>query len=117
MSAGAPLPERPCPLETYLEVVAGAWTPRILWCLLQGHPYRFADFQRALPGISPKVLTRKLRDLERHHLVRRTAYPGAVPHVEYALTQRAAVLAPVFAAMEDAAETLFGPSPAGDGGA
>ena len=84
MSAGAPLPERPCPLETYLEVVAGAWTPRILWCLLQGHPYRFADFQRALPGISPKVLTRKLRDLERHHLVRRTAYPGAVPHVEYA---------------------------------
>jgi DNA-binding HxlR family transcriptional regulator len=96
-----------CSLERYLDAVSGAWTPRILWCLLEGRPYRFADLERTVVGISPKVLTQKLRNLERHQLVKRMVHASSTPHVEYSLTDRGWALAPVFRAMELAAVELF----------
>ncbi|AVO59203.1 winged helix-turn-helix transcriptional regulator [Pseudomonas chlororaphis] len=102
-------PSLRCPLEQYLSVISGAWTSRIIWCLLQGRAYRFADIERAIDGISPKVLTKKLRDLEREHFVQRTVMNASkTPHVEYMLTDRGRALEPVFRAMEVAAMQLFG---------
>lgn len=101
-----------CPLEQYLSVMSGAWTSRIMWCLLQGNTYRFADIQRAVSGISPKVLTKKLRDLERENFVQRTVVNSSkTPHVEYTLTERGQTLEPVFRAMEVVAMELFKPEP------
>ena len=101
-------PPRPCPLEKYLAIVSPLWVPRILWFLLDG-PQRFAELQRNLDGISAKVLAAKLRALEREGIVQRTVYPTIPPRVEYAMTQRARAFAPVFRAMEQAANDLFGP--------
>ena len=69
-----PFRPRPCPLEKYLELMSGSWVVRILWHLLDPDgPRRFSDLQRALGGISAKVLTQKLRTLEREGFVARTA--------------------------------------------
>lgn len=106
------LPGVRCPLEQYLTVMSGAWTSRIMWCLLQGDTYRFADLQRAVSGISPKVLTKKLRDLERENFIERTViHSSKTPHVEYKLTERGKALEPVYRVMEVVAMELFEPEP------
>jgi DNA-binding HxlR family transcriptional regulator len=102
-------PPRPCPLERYLDVVSGAWVPRIISYLLEG-PHRFADLQRNIEGVSAKVLTSKLRALEREQIVQRTVLPASPPQVEYALTERGRAFEPVFRAMEETAGRVFSES-------
>lgn len=99
-------PPRPCPLEQYLEVISGAWVPRILWYLLD-RPHRFGELRRSINGVSAKVLTAKLRALERQDLVVRMVNPTSPPQVTYSLTDRGHALEPVFRAMEKAARRLF----------
>jgi DNA-binding HxlR family transcriptional regulator len=82
------LPE--CSVETQqvrdvLETIADKWTLVVLDAL-DGETLRFADLQRAVGGISQKVLTHTLRALERNGFVTRTVYPEVPPRVEYALT-------------------------------
>lgn len=83
--------------------------PRIIWYLLEG-PHRFADLQRNIEGVSAKVLTNKLRALERKQVVQRTVLPTSPPQVEYALTERGRGFEPVFRAMEETASRLFSES-------
>jgi len=99
-------PPRPCPLERYLGIVSGTWVPRIIWSLLEGLR-RFADLQRDIGDVSAKVLTSKLRALEREQIVQRTVLPTSPPQVEYALTERGRAFELVFRAMEEAASRLF----------
>ena len=80
--------------------------PRIIWSLLEG-PRRFADLQRDIGDVSAKVLTSKLRALEREQIVQRTVLPTSPPQVEYALTERGRAFEPVFRSMEEAASRLF----------
>lgn len=85
---GGKTPE--CTVETQqvrdvLETIADKWTLVVL-DELDGATLRFADLQRAVGGISQKVLTQTLRDLERNGFVSRTVYPEVPPRVEYALT-------------------------------
>lgn len=61
------------------------WAGLIIRCLEDG-PRRFSELRVPLRGITPKVLTKSLRCLERDGLVSRTSRPGPTPHVEYALT-------------------------------
>ncbi len=82
------------------------WVPRIIWYLLEG-PRRFAELQRDIDGVSAKVLTSKLRALEREEIVQRTVLPASPPQVEYALTDRGRAFEPVFRAMEESATRLF----------
>jgi DNA-binding HxlR family transcriptional regulator len=105
-TSARPAPARPYPLERYLEIVSGTWVPRIIWFLLEG-PRRFADLQRDMDGVSAKVLTSKLRALEREQVVQRTVLPKSPPQVEYALTERGRAFEPVFRSMEEAANRLF----------
>jgi DNA-binding HxlR family transcriptional regulator len=80
-----PPPPAGCPLEDVLNFLAGAWTPKILW-FLRSEPRRFGDLKRDLGGISSKVLTTRLRELETRGIVTRTVMPTSPPTVEYALT-------------------------------
>jgi len=80
-----PSPEENCPLEESLKIIAGAWTPKILW-YLQGEPRRFGDLKRDLGSISAKVLTARLRELESKGVITRTVKSTSPPTVEYALT-------------------------------
>ncbi len=61
------------------------WTLLVILCLSTG-PQRFNALQRAVVGISHRMLTVTLRKLERDGLVLRTVHPGTVPHTEYTLT-------------------------------
>jgi DNA-binding HxlR family transcriptional regulator len=76
---------RTCPSRTSLARIANKWTAMVVTVLADG-PQRFGDLRTALDGISGKVLTETLRDLERDGMVTRTAYAEIPPRVEYDLT-------------------------------
>ena len=76
-----------CPARDTLAVLADKWVILVLGTLRESEgPVRFNDLRRRLDGITQKMLTRTLRDLERHGLVRRVVYPTVPPRVEYSLT-------------------------------
>lgn len=77
--------EPTCPMEIGLNLLSGKWRLKIIWILLKG-PIRFNELQRKLPPITTKTLTRELRDLENHGLIRRTIFPEVPPKVEYSIT-------------------------------
>jgi DNA-binding HxlR family transcriptional regulator len=83
-----------CPVTTALSVIGGKWKVIILWHL-QGKVRRFGELQKAITGISQKMLTQELRDLEESGLVRRKIYPVVPPKVEYSLTEFGKTLTPV----------------------
>ncbi|MGK5676141.1 winged helix-turn-helix transcriptional regulator [Micromonospora sp. URMC 106] len=74
-----------CPSDLSPIRVGDKWGGMIIRCLEHG-PRRFSELRVPLRGITAKVLTGSLRKLERDGLVRRTAYAGAAPRVEYELT-------------------------------
>jgi len=74
-----------CPSRTSLAKIANKWTAMIVIALSDG-PLRFGALREAVDGISGKVLTETLRDLERDGILIRTMYNEMPPRVEYALT-------------------------------
>jgi DNA-binding HxlR family transcriptional regulator len=77
-----------------LRFLSATWTPEILW-FLHGQSRRFGDLRRDLAGISAKVLTVRLRALERRDVVRRTVKATSPPTVEYSLTELGRRFVPV----------------------
>src|SRR5688500_16603673 len=74
-----------CPSRTSLARIANKWTAMVVIVLGKGR-CRFGDIRTAVAGISGKVLTDTLRDLERDGLVKRQVYAEVPPRVEYELT-------------------------------
>jgi DNA-binding HxlR family transcriptional regulator len=74
-----------CPVAATLSLIEGKWKPLIIWHLRE-RKVRFNQLQQELSGISPKMLTKQLRELERDGMVERTVYPEIPPRVEYGLT-------------------------------
>ena len=74
-----------CPTRLVLNRIADKWTVLVV-ILLQDGTKRFSQLQREIDGISQKMLTQTLRNLERDGLVKRTVYASVPPHVEYDLT-------------------------------
>ncbi|MDX3799273.1 helix-turn-helix domain-containing protein [Streptomyces sp. AK04-3B] len=75
-----------CPSRTSLARIANKWTAMVVIALSAG-PLRFGDLRTSVDGISAKVLTDTLRDLERDGLVTRHVYGEVPPRVEYELTE------------------------------
>ncbi|WP_460706133.1 winged helix-turn-helix transcriptional regulator [Myceligenerans halotolerans] len=74
-----------CPVEVAIAVVGGSWKMTVVKHLLGG-PLRFGVLNRAVGPVTPRVLTRQLRDLEADGIVHREVYPEVPPRVEYSLT-------------------------------
>ncbi|GAB2582350.1 helix-turn-helix domain-containing protein [Streptomyces capparidis] len=74
-----------CPLREVLALIGDKWSAQVLVVLGEG-PRRFTELERAVDGISRRMLTLSLRSLERNGLVTRTVHPDAPPRVEYATT-------------------------------
>lgn len=83
-----------CPVQRTVAMIADKYKVLVLDQLSDG-PKRFAELQRELNGITPKVLTRQVRDLEADGLISRTMYPEMPPRVEYALTELGTSLRPI----------------------
>ncbi|WP_410660042.1 winged helix-turn-helix transcriptional regulator [Amycolatopsis sp. lyj-112] len=101
---------RTCPSRTSLARIANKWTAMVVIALGAGR-LRFGDLRTTVDGISGKVLTETLRDLERDGLIRRQAFAEIPPRVEYELTPLGQTLhAPLQAlgawALEHTAEVL-----------
>jgi DNA-binding HxlR family transcriptional regulator len=84
-----------CPVTTALSIIGGKWKVIILWHLKEGGVKRFGELQRLVSGISQKMLTQELRDLEQTGLVSRKVYPVVPPKVEYSLTETGWSLKPI----------------------
>ncbi len=93
----APPPET-CPLTLCMGYLNGAWTANILWYMSNG-PRRFTELKQDLLGVSAKVLTQRLRRMERDGLVRRCAVRSSPPSVEYSLDELGKELLPVLQAL------------------
>lgn len=93
-------PERAAPaaLQAAAAAVCKRWKPVVLWLLLNG-PRRYNALLAALDGVTPKVLTEQLRELEREGLVARHVVAGGAKHVEYRLTPLGLTLEPVLTAL------------------
>jgi len=81
-----------CPARALLDRIADKWTTLVVGLLYEKSPRRFSELRRAIGGISQKMLTQTLRDMERDGLVKRDVYPQVPPRVEYALTPLGATL-------------------------
>ncbi|MGZ0786072.1 winged helix-turn-helix transcriptional regulator [Pseudomonas saponiphila] len=88
-----------CPVEVTLDLIDGRWKGVILHQLLANEFLRFNELQRRLPGISQRLLTKQLRDLEGAGLVLRTVYAEVPPRVEYRLSEEGRSLQPVIEAL------------------
>jgi DNA-binding HxlR family transcriptional regulator len=87
-----------CPAEFTLAMIGGRWKIPVIFHLLSGAK-RFSELSRALDGVTQKMLTQQLREMERHGLVERKIYAQVPPKVEYSLTPLGRSLEPVVDAM------------------
>jgi DNA-binding HxlR family transcriptional regulator len=94
-----PVLER-CPVETTLDLISGKWKPLILFYLLSGTK-RFNELHRLMPGVTRRMLTLHLRQLEEDGLIRRTIFAEVPPRVEYNLTPLGYTLKPILDALLD----------------
>ncbi|GAA4093483.1 MULTISPECIES: helix-turn-helix domain-containing protein [Streptomyces] len=81
-----------CGIDAALDVVSGKWKGLILWELNAHAVRRFAQLRRGLPGVSEKMLTQHLREMEADGLVHRKVYAEVPPKVEYSLTEHGRTL-------------------------
>jgi len=82
-----------------IAIISGKWKPAILLYLAYMGTSRFSTIKRHIRGITQKMLTAQLRELEKDGLISRTIYPEVPPRVEYALTDYGKTLQPVLSAM------------------
>lgn len=77
-----------------IELIGRRWAGAILWVLAE-RPCFFAELVQAVPGLSDRLLSRRLRELEAEGLIERAVHPGTPARVSYALTEKGRALSPV----------------------
>ena len=89
-----------CPhFHAAIELIGKRWTGAIVFALTEG-PLRFGELAKAVPGLSDRLLSRRLRELEREGLVKREVEPGSPVRVIYSLTEAGADLQPAIAELK-----------------
>ena len=87
-------PARVCPdFHAAVELIGKRWAGAIIWMLAE-RPHFFTDLSQGVPGLSDRLLSRRLRELETEGLVARSVHPGTPPRVSYALTEKGQALEP-----------------------
>ena len=87
-----------CPVKLTVDLIGGKWKTLILYYLKRG-PQRTGVLQQRVEGVSKKMLTQQLRELERDGLIQRTDYAQVPPKVEYSLTLHGETLKPILGLM------------------
>jgi DNA-binding HxlR family transcriptional regulator len=81
-----------CPVKLTADIIGGKWKPLILYYLKLDGPQHYGELKRLLGGISKKMLTQQIRELERDEIVERRVHPGRRQRVEYALSEHGQTL-------------------------
>ena len=89
-----------CPVATTVALIGNKWKLLIMRNLLV-RPWRFNELHKSLDGISQKVLTESLRQMESDGIITRTVYPEVPPRVEYALSELGESMRPILNSMQD----------------
>ena len=87
-----------CPVEVTLEIIGGRWKSVVLYHLLS-RTRRFGELRKLLPGVTQRMLTLQLRELEADGVVHREVYHEIPPKVEYSLTEFGRSLEPILRSM------------------
>ncbi|OCT15443.1 HxlR family transcriptional regulator [Paenibacillus pectinilyticus] len=90
-----------CHVDDALEILVGKWKPLILLHILKNGTNRFNELKRHIPGITQKMLTSQLRELEVEDIIQRVVYPQVPPKVEYSITEYGRSLEPILTAMHE----------------
>ena len=96
-----PVPRMNCPLDAAMSMIEGKWKTVILCrMMIEGRPLRFKELME-VEGISARILTKQLREMEADGLVVKRSYPEVPPRTEYTLTAKAESLAPILKALAE----------------
>ncbi|MDC0759446.1 helix-turn-helix domain-containing protein [Brevibacillus sp. AG] len=87
------------PFDYTLSIIGGKWKMKIMYQLKSNEVLRYGDLKRNIPGITHKMLSLHLSDLEQDGIVQRVEYPQIPPKVEYSLTAQGQSLLPILEAM------------------
>lgn len=90
-----------CSVGATLSVIGGRWKPIIIFKLLQNKVLRFGELKREIEGVTQRMLTQQLRELESDKVVARKVYAEVPPRVEYSLTEYGRTLEPIMIAMRN----------------
>jgi DNA-binding HxlR family transcriptional regulator len=94
-------PKQVCPdFHAAVELIGRRWAGAILYALANG-PLRFAELKGSVPGMSDRLLSQRLKELEHEGLIRREVQSGPRVHVSYDLTRKGASLKPVIIRLRD----------------
>lgn len=99
-----------CPVRATIDLISGKWKVQILWHLSFG-PKRFSELRKVLPGVSEKVLTSQLRQLEAGGVLARKIKPVVPPQVTYFLKKAGEQLIPLMQDLCDWGSEHFGIAP------
>ena len=91
--------DKSCPIEHTVDLIGHKWKVLILRNLMNSGTQRFSELNKGIKGISQKMLTQQLRQMETDRLIRRKVYPEVPPRVEYSLTELGQTLKPILDAM------------------
>lgn len=91
--------DKSCPIEHTVNLIGHKWKVLILRNLHNNGTQRFSDLNKGIHGISQKMLTQQLRQMEVDGLINRKVYPEVPPKVEYSLTELGETLKPVLEVM------------------
>jgi DNA-binding HxlR family transcriptional regulator len=90
-----------CPIQYTLDLIGGKWKLIILWHLASEGIMRYSELRRSLKGITHKMLSQQLKDLESDGFIHREEYPQVPPKVEYSLTDFGKSILPVLKGMSE----------------
>jgi DNA-binding HxlR family transcriptional regulator len=93
-------PAQVCPdFHAAIELIGRRWAGAILWALAE-RPHYFAELTSSVPGLSDRLLSRRLRELEAAGLVERSVHDGTPARVSYALTEKGRTLGPALSELK-----------------
>ena len=99
ISVDSPCTANSCEIRDDFMMIGGKWKSMILYALSTQGVVRFNQLKKTVSGISQKMLTQQLRELERDGLIKRQAFPEVPPHVEYSMTELGLSLGPIYQAV------------------
>lgn len=83
-------------VEVVMRMIGAKWVPAIMYVLIVDGTARFSELRRAIPGVSQRMLTKQLRDLQAAGLIHREQFATIPPRVEYSVTDLGRTLEPIY---------------------